>query len=48
MCKYLYNDACECPQCMEEETIIDFKCVPITLFNQVRGTIVGDLKNMDG
>ena len=33
MCKDFYYDACEGPQCMEEETVIDCTCVPSTSFN---------------
>ena len=41
---YFYNNPCECPQCMEGETVINCTCVPSTSFNQVGETIVGDLK----
>ena len=44
MCKDVYDDACECPQCMEGETVIDCTCVPSTSFNQVGDTIVGNLQ----
>ena len=44
MCKYVYNDACECPECMVGDTAIDCTCVPDTSFNQVGETIVVDLK----
>ena len=44
MCKDLYDDACECPQCMEGETVIECTCVPITSFNQVGETIVDNLE----
>ena len=48
MCKDVYDDACECPQCMEGETEINCTCVPDTSFNQVGEPIVGDLKKLDG
>ena len=48
MCKDFYNKVCECPQCMEGEIVINCTCVPSTSFNHVGGTIVGDLKNIDG
>ena len=48
MCKDVYDDACECNQCMKGETVIDCTCVPSTLFNQVGETVVGDLKNING
>ena len=48
MCKEVYDNACECPQCMERETVIDCTCVPNKSFNKVGETIVGDLKNIDG
>ena len=47
MCTDFYVDPCECPQCMEGENFIDCTYVPRTSFNQVGGTIVGDLKYMD-
>ena len=48
MYKDVYDDACECPQCMEGETVIGCTCVPCRSFNQVGEHIVGDLKNMNG
>ena len=48
MHKDFYNEIWECTQCMEGETVLDCRCVPNTLFNQVGEYIVGDLKNMDG
>ena len=44
MCTDVFDDACECPHCMEGDTEIDCTCVPDTLFNQFGETIVGDLK----
>ena len=44
MCKDIYDDACECFQYMKGENVINFTCVPITSFNQVGETIVGELK----
>ena len=44
MCKYVYDDICECLQCMEGDTVIDCTCVPSTSFNQVGENIFGDLK----
>ena len=46
--KIFYDDPFECPQCIEWDTVIDCICVPNASFNQVGGTTVGDLKNMDG
>ena len=45
MCKDFYDDTCECPQCMEGETVINCTYVPKILFNQAGEPIVGDLKN---
>ena len=44
MCNHVYDDACECLQCIEGETEIDCTCVPDTSFNLVGEPIVGDLK----
>ena len=44
MCTDFYDEVCECPQCMEGETVIDCKCVPITSFIQVGEIIVGNLE----
>ena len=44
MCTHVYDDACECPQCMVGETVIDCTCVPDTSFNLVGDPTVGDLK----
>ena len=44
MCTHVYDNACECPQCMVGKTVIDYTCVPDTSFNLVRDPIVGDLK----
>ena len=39
-----YDEACDCPQCMEGETVVDCTCVSSTSFNKVGEAIVDDLK----
>ena len=44
MCTYFYDEVCEFLDCMEGETVVDCRDVPITSYNQVGEPVVGDLK----
>ena len=46
MCKDFDDDACECPDCTEGETVIDCRVITTSSYNKAEEPIIGDLKTL--